>query len=315
MIIEKASARLNGIRRIGHIISRKARVTLYQSLVLSILEYGSILYDNCTFVLKQRLESLQRRAAVICTRAFITTSYDKLKTELGWNSLEERRTLARRSLFYKMTHKLVPKYLSDLVPQTVGARVGCYVLRNSGDLVTERYKKTLMYTSFIPKTIRDWNSNVSNWRALVDWAPSLETFKLRYKKLFSRMTNSLYNIEIEEGNKHHTRMRLGLSHLRSHLYYYGLINDPICQFCNIEPETVDHYVLRCPSFHAARVNYLTGLLANLDGGFLNNLNDSMKIDLFLHGNSELDNDTNVILIEMALTFINTSKRFDMRLVQ
>ncbi len=43
MIIEKASARLNGIRRISHIITRKARVTLYQSLVLSVLEYGSII--------------------------------------------------------------------------------------------------------------------------------------------------------------------------------------------------------------------------------------------------------------------------------
>ena len=214
-----------------------------------------------------------------------------------------------------MTHKLVPKYLSDLVPQTVGAMVGCYVLRNSGDLVTERYKKTLMYTSFIPKTIRDWNNNLANWRALVDWAPSVETFKLRYKKLFSRVANSLYNIELEDGNKHHTRMRLGLNHLRAHLYHYGLINDPFCQFCNIEPETVDHCVLRCPSFHAARTNYLIGLLANLDGGFLNNLNDSMKIELFLHGNSELDKDTNVILFEMALTFINTSKRFDMRLLQ
>ena len=213
-----------------------------------------------------------------------------------------------------MTHKLVSKYLSDLVPQTVGARVGCYVLRNSGDLVTERYKKTLMYTSFIPKTIRDWNDNKINWRALVDWAPSIDTFKSRYKKLLFNKANKFYNIELEDSNKHHTRMRLGLSHLRAQLYFYGIIHDPICQFCNIEPETVAHYVLRCPSFHAARTNYLIGLIANLDGGFLNNLDDNMKIDLFLHGNETLDDNTNTLLFEMALTFINTSKRFDMRML-
>ena len=78
---------------------------------------------------------------------------------------------------------------------------------------------------------------------------------------------------------------------------------------------MDHFVLRCPSFHAARTNYLIGLLANLDGGFLNSLYDSMKIDLFLHGNAELDDNTNIILFEMALTFIITSKRFDMRMLQ
>ena len=51
-----------------------------------------------------------------------------------WNSLEERRTLARRATFYKMSHDLVPEYLCDLYPETVGARGGNYVLRNAGDL-------------------------------------------------------------------------------------------------------------------------------------------------------------------------------------
>ncbi len=78
---------------------------------------------------------------MLCANAFQNTSYEKLLNELGWNSLEDRRTVARRSMFYKMSHKLVPKYLCDLLPQTVGDKVGCYVLRNSGDLTTSRTKK------------------------------------------------------------------------------------------------------------------------------------------------------------------------------
>ena len=39
-IIKKAASRRNGIRRIRFMITRKARITLYNALVLPILEYG-----------------------------------------------------------------------------------------------------------------------------------------------------------------------------------------------------------------------------------------------------------------------------------
>ena len=47
-IIKKAASRLSGIRRIRFLITRKARVTLYNSLVLPVLEYGGVIFDNCT---------------------------------------------------------------------------------------------------------------------------------------------------------------------------------------------------------------------------------------------------------------------------
>ena len=45
--IKKANKSLNGIRRIRFLISREARVIIYKALVLPILEYGNVLYDNC----------------------------------------------------------------------------------------------------------------------------------------------------------------------------------------------------------------------------------------------------------------------------
>ncbi len=57
------------------------------------------------------------------------------------------------------------------------------------------------------------------------------------------------------------------------------------------------------------------LVANLDGGFLNSLNDDKKVQLFLFGCDDLEDNINVLLFEMALTFIVSSKRFDMRMVQ
>ncbi len=314
LITNKSAARLNGIKRISHIITRKAKICPYQTLVLPVLEYGSVLYDNCTTILKNRVEQIQKRAAVICTGAFRITSYSRLLDELGWNSLEDRRAMARRTLLYKMNHDLVPTYLTSLIPQTVAARVGNYVLRNAGDFTVIRTKKTQFYQSFLPKTIREWNNSVSAWRGL-DFAPSVDSFKSIYKKLLHRTPNKFFNIELENGNVHHSRLRLGLSHLRAHLFHYNLIDNLTCQFCNIEPETTGHYILRCPSFHTARTKYLLGIIVNLDMDYINDLNDAKILEIFLYGDLELDDQVNEILFSMALTFINSSKRFDIRIVR
>ncbi len=98
-ITSKAATRLNGIKRISHIITRKAKICLYQSLILPVLEYGSVLYDNCTTILVNRLEQIQRRAAVICTGAFRITSYSRLLDELGWNSLVDRRAICQGDFY------------------------------------------------------------------------------------------------------------------------------------------------------------------------------------------------------------------------
>ncbi len=144
-VLNKAFSRLNSIRRISRVISRVVKESLYKALVLPVVEYGSILYDNCSFLLSQRLERLHRQAAVVVTGAFKNTSYVKLLTELGCENLESRRKLARLSLFKKMVISmiskgasktdpndrnklLVPEYLFNMVPQSVGERVG-YVLR------------------------------------------------------------------------------------------------------------------------------------------------------------------------------------------
>ena len=236
------------IRKIRLIITGKARETLYKSLVLPLLEYGGVLFDNCTLYLKLRLESFHHQAAIVCTCAFRNTSYNKLLDELGWQTLEDRRKLSRFNIFYKMNHSKktcnvanpctdckngigVPPYLSALCPATVGGNAG-YVLRNAGDLRTVLSKKVKLYNSFVPKTTREWNSLPEN----IQNAVSNTCFKSNYKKHYFRQANPFYSYEKENANIHHTRLRLGLSHLRSHLFTYNLTNDPLCQQCNLESE-------------------------------------------------------------------------------
>ena len=301
--ISKANKRLNGIRRIRFLITREARVLLYKALILPVLEYGNILYDNCTLYLKQRLESVQRQAAIVCTCSFRNTSYTRLLDELGWASLEDRRKYFRLTTLAKMVNKKVPEYLSSLVPMSVGARAN-YNLRNAGNLSLIKTNHVKTYNSFVPKTIRDWNmlGPLRN-------CTSVDGFKTKYKNQNFRRPTPTFNIDHRNGNIHWTRLRLGLSPLAEHLYTHNLIDSPICNNCHLESESISHYLLRCPNFAAQRIVFLSDLLNVLNPDYIANLRDDDLVRLFLYGDSNFPHQSNVTLAHMAQTYIVDTNRF------
>ncbi len=57
-------------------------------------------------------------------------------------------------------------------------------------------------------------------------------------------------------------------------------------------------------------------LANLlDPQYIASLDDTKIVDIFLHGDNELNYDTNKQLFSMAQAFLIDSKRFDMRVLR
>ncbi len=215
---------------------------------------------------------------------------------------------------------LVPPYLSDMVPGAVGDRVG-YVLRNANRIDTPKTRLVPSYNSFIPKTVREWNSLIVSNNELgtvghnLSNANTFESFKAIYKRKYFRSPDPLYKIDHEGGNVHHTRLRLGLSHLRAHLFRHNLIPDPVCQFCNLEVETISHYLLRCPTYTVHRVRYLMDLSNILEPPYIAGLNDDKIVSLFLYGDKNLNYNVNEQLFIMAQTFIVNSKRFTPRILQ
>ena len=304
--ISKANKRLNGIRRIRFLITREARIILYKSLILPVLEYGNILYDNCTLYLKQRLESIQRQAAIVCTGAFANTSYIRLLDELGWPSLEDRRKYYRMNTMYRMTNNQAPEYLCELMPLLVRDRTN-YQLRNANHISIPKTNHVKTYNSFIPKTTRDWNSLGAGKNC-----QSVEGFKTMYKREFFRRPNPVRNIDINGGNIHLTRLRLGLSHLSEHLYTHNIIDSPLCKNCELESESTAHYLLKCPLYGAQRAAFLSGLLDVLDGDYIAGLRENDIVDLFLNGNPEFPYQSNIDMNRLAQTYITSTKRFDDR---
>jgi hypothetical protein len=60
-------------------------------------------------------------------------------------------------MFYDIQNNNAPRYLCDLIPPTIQSTT-VYPLRNGSDIIIPFCRLSNTYDSFIPSTIRQWNS-------------------------------------------------------------------------------------------------------------------------------------------------------------
>ena len=109
-LIDKSSKRMFILRSYRTILPRRALIQLYKTMILPLLEYGDILYNNTTQQISQTLENIQRQAALICTGAYRHTKHNTLLSDLSWEPLANRRRFHQLILFYKIYHRIYPNY-------------------------------------------------------------------------------------------------------------------------------------------------------------------------------------------------------------
>ena len=90
-LTESASKILGMMRAVKFKISRNSLNQIYISFLRPLLEYASVVWDNCTFSERDSLEKIQHEAARIVTGLTRSTSLINLYTEIGWLSLSDRR--------------------------------------------------------------------------------------------------------------------------------------------------------------------------------------------------------------------------------
>ena len=83
------------------------------------MEYGDVIYDGSADTHLDRLEKIQRQAALCCTGAYKHTNHVTLLHELGWPPLSTRRKHHRLNIIYKIQHNLAPPYLTSICPPLV----------------------------------------------------------------------------------------------------------------------------------------------------------------------------------------------------
>ena len=104
-------------------LPRNSLCALYKSMMLPVIKYYDIIFDNCTVRAALALENAQRRAALACTGTYSHTSKNRLLAELNWLPLRQTRTNHKLLMIYKLIHGIVPSYLTAVLPRLKRSRL------------------------------------------------------------------------------------------------------------------------------------------------------------------------------------------------
>jgi len=151
----KANKTLGFVRRNLYNCPKSVKTNAYTSLVRPHLEYSSAAWDPYHKEHIAKLESVQKRAARFVTNSY--HSYDsvtKLVSDLGWDTLRNRRTANRLTILQKARHhKVALPVETHLKPVPRQSRHS-----NPNSYKALPFHKDCYKHSFFPQTVRDWNS-------------------------------------------------------------------------------------------------------------------------------------------------------------
>jgi hypothetical protein len=100
-ITDKCKKRINLMKSLAGTrwgAGKRSQLTLYRSLIRSVIEYGAVAYDNAAPSHKKQLQSIQTTALRICCGAFKSTAAAALQVDCGEMPLDLSRK--RQQLIY-----------------------------------------------------------------------------------------------------------------------------------------------------------------------------------------------------------------------
>ena len=252
------------------------------------LDYGDMIYHDQLSSSTTLLESLQYNAGLIISGCWKGTNKLKLYTELGWESLANRRHCRRLCLFYKIINNISPLYLRNHLA----------VNRASPSL---RYQK-----SFFPYCITHWQ----NLPRFVRNSISFNEFKTKLFNIYRPLAGlTSKSLDIKR-LKLLTRLRCDFSDLREHRFrhHFNCVS-PLCQ-CSNEEETTTHYVLKCPQYNNFRFTLFTNVI-NITNWFgIFHLPDEELLRILLNGSPSFNKTINCNILSETILYIKSTKRFD-----
>ena len=307
-IISKCSRWIALIWKIQRKYPRFCLENVYTSYIRPILEYGHIVYDNITDHNIRRLEAIQRKAAIACTGAYVNTSHERLLRELNWPTLQARREYAKLVVLYKIVNGHVPPYLRSILPPLRHV-VNPNTLRNQQDLSLPPVRLQSFKSSFIPSTVKKWNSLPTD----IKNSPSISIFKSRLKQImFPQTKQKEYSAGCGTGSIHLARIRMNMSGLNKHLFLCGIIDTDRCA-CNSAVEDPDHFFWVCPRHEYHRLTMIEKLVQlNVIPNTMiptNKCDRKIITNIIVHGDIKLCATDNRTIFNIVESFIVKSKRF------
>ena len=168
-------ARLKGI---CGAVPEDVKVTGHKASVRLKLEYASAVWDPYLQKGIVALEKVQRKAARFCTNNYHPTASvtDWMLQDLGWHTLEQRRSMNRLSLFYKISRGKTAVNVPEMRLLTRHRSRTSHAYK----YYSIRATKNIFFHSFFPRTI--WLRN--KLPAEIAEAKSLSHFNSKLSELF-----------------------------------------------------------------------------------------------------------------------------------
>ena len=129
---------------------------IYKQTILPIIDYGSIIWQDCGSVLSNRVEKIQNKAMRTILCANRTTCTQEMRNRLGLLTLHSRRRFLRNILVFKIVINMdIPKYLNNYLVLRSSLREKS--LRDQTLIDIPRVNTSLGQTMFKVAAARDWN--------------------------------------------------------------------------------------------------------------------------------------------------------------
>ncbi len=178
-ICAKVSQRLGIVRRIRNCLPQQTCCMLVQSMVLPILDYGSVAWSNCSDTLGLRLQRLQNRAGKLILRCPYRTPSVEVLSRLNWPSIRQKENYQIAAMVYKWYNGQVPPYLLSLFTPTIKIHSHNTRLSKSNGVFIQATGNNFATRKFSHRAGVLWNSLPEQVKS----APTKKTFKLYYKNI------------------------------------------------------------------------------------------------------------------------------------
>jgi len=153
----RAMSILNALKKIKNSLPRYALLVLYRAYVLPIVDYGDIIFDNCTTTDPNLLESIQTPAAKIILGCLRTTSHEVILKYLGLTPLFIRHQFHILKTFRAILLGKFPSFLSTLASKCL-KNLSDYSSRFHTNVQLPSSKTYSLHNSFFHKGSKLWNS-------------------------------------------------------------------------------------------------------------------------------------------------------------
>ena len=227
------------------------------------------------------------------------TSRERLYRELGLETLNNRRWSRKLFFFHKIIKGFSPSFLQKVL---CFRNVQHYQTRSKSTKIIEqiRARAKVFENSFFPYCIKEWLK-------LGDEIRSIESSKQFNKTILDFIRskeNSIYAIHDISGLKLLTRLRLNFSHLNERKLRHNFKDtiNPMCS-CGFEPESTDHYLLRCKLYTDLRLDYTIRQS-------LKNFSEDQLVNVWLFGSENFTLDTSANIVRHTIEFLKAIECFN-----